>query len=161
MKTISGIELRDADHLTVLNRDMWFGDPFHVLPSDLWDEFKAVLAAENRNGGNIALGGVVTIAGSECLYIATARGAGRFLVWHDGTSQRIFTDSFLLALMPLAIVDHFDMDGSRDRGFVIENMIGRVYIERDTRTWEGSISCETDNPESYSVFDKMHRWTQK
>ncbi|MHA6643766.1 hypothetical protein [Mesorhizobium sp. A623] len=27
----------DDDHLAVHGRNMWLGDPFHVLPADEWD----------------------------------------------------------------------------------------------------------------------------
>ncbi|MHA6643765.1 hypothetical protein [Mesorhizobium sp. A623] len=119
------------------------------------------MAAEAANGARTSIGGIIGIAGGECLVMATAEGAGRFLAWHDETSQRIDTDSFLLGLFPLEIVDFFDAPGGRARGLVIKDMGGRVYIDSETRRWHGSLDCETDNPSCYALFDPMEQFKTK
>ncbi len=151
--------VQDDDRLTVFDRHMWFGDPFHVLPADEWETLKATTMSAIREGRPAGIGGVVGVAGGESLVMATAQGAGRFDVFCRGVQQRIVTDSFLLALIPLEVVDFFNT-GGRDNGMVIEDFSGRVYIDRDTRSWFGSLECETADVVCYERPDPMVRWTR-
>lgn len=147
--------LTDEDHITVFGKPMWFGDPFHVLPAEEWDALKAAMAAE------ASIGGIIGIAGGECLIMATSEGAGRFHAWYNGISQRVDTNSFLLGLFPLEIVDFFGIPGGRDRGMVIAAMAGRVYIDRDNRNWAGSLDCVTDARSCYELFEPMAQFKTK
>jgi hypothetical protein len=151
--------VHDDDCLTVFDKGMWFGDPFHVLPSAEWETLKATAMSAIREGRPGGIGGVVGVAGGESLVMATAQGGGRFDVYCQGVQQRVVTDSFLLALMPLSVVDFFST-GGRDQGMVIEDFSGRVYINRDTRSWFGSLECETADSVCYERPDPMVRWTR-
>jgi hypothetical protein len=152
--------VHDDNRLTVFDTDMWFGDPFHVIPPSEWETLKATAMSAIRDGRPAGIGGVVGIAGGESLIMATAQGGGRFDVHCRGVHQRIVTDSFLLALIPLPVVDFFST-GGRDRGMVIEDFSGRVYINRDTRSWFGSLECDTADVSCYEKPDPMVQWTRK